>query len=131
MPTYYVRSDGNDSNSGLGSSPALAWRTINRVFATTGYANILTSGDTVYIAPGSYREAAAVVVNGTYTSNINIIGDTTGSQFSGIQPGRVLITNRIIDTGGSVTFSSTLITVASSYLTLSNLMFDKSRNSFL
>ena len=125
MPTYYVRSDGNDSNSGLGSSPALAWRTINRVFATTGYANILTSGDTVYIAPGSYREASAVVVNGTYTSNINIIGDTTGSQFFGIQPGRVLITNRVTDTGGSVTFSNTLITVSSSYLTLSNLMFEQ------
>lgn len=129
MPTYYVRSDGNDANSGLGSSPALAWKTITRIFATTGYANLLTSGDTVYIAPGSYREAAAISVSGTYTSNINIIGDTTASQFSGIQPGRVLITNRVSDTLGTVTFSATLITVSASYLTFSNLMFEQAGSS--
>jgi hypothetical protein len=129
MATYYVRPDGVDSNSGLGSSPALAWRTITRVFATTGYANILTSGDTVYIAPGSYREASAVVVNGTYTSNINIIGDTTGSQFTGVQPGRVLLTNRVSDTSATVNFTGSAITVSSNYITFNNFLFENASSS--
>ncbi len=52
MAIYYVRQDGSDINTGLGSATNLAWATISKAFST------IASGDTVYIAPGTYRQAS-------------------------------------------------------------------------
>jgi hypothetical protein len=83
MATYYVRPDGNDSNTGLGPATNLAWRSLQKALGATG----ATGGDIVYIAPGHYNEA--VTVGGTYTSELQIVGDPTSAQFSGIQSGFV------------------------------------------
>lgn len=83
MATYYVRQDGNDANTGLGSTGALAWKTLQKALGATG----IGSGDTVYIAPGIYIEA--VVIGGTYSAPTYIIGDPTASQFSGVSAGLV------------------------------------------
>ena len=48
--TYYVRKDGNDSNSGTYNTPAGAWLTIQKA------ANTMMAGDTVLVQAGTYYE---------------------------------------------------------------------------
>jgi len=85
MAIYYVRPDGNNGNTGLGSTTGLAWQTIQKALGATG----IGSGDTVYIAPGLYGEQ--VTIGGTYSATTYITGDPTASQFAGVSAGRVQI----------------------------------------
>lgn len=52
MATYYVRVDGNDSNTGTGPAANQAWRSIAKSISSS-----VAPGDTIYIAPGKYAEA--------------------------------------------------------------------------
>jgi hypothetical protein len=117
MAIYYVRTDGSDANTGLGSSSAQAWQTITKAVGATGIA----PGDTLYIAPGVYRgNFTAAFTNPTSEGQrININGDPTSSFFSGVNAGPVIITNYITNTSPSgITFSCT-----KDYITISNLHF--------
>jgi len=119
MATYYVRDDGNDANTGLGSTTALAWRTVQKALGATG----ISSGDTVYIAPGVYREN--VTIAGTYTAATYIIGDPTAAQFAGVSQGLVRLTNYL--TLDTVAGSGTIISSGNkNYLNFSYLYFDGS-----
>ena len=118
MATYYVQPNGADSNTGLGPSPATAWRTVQKALGSTG----VTSGDTLYIAPGTYRET--VTVAGTYTTNVNIIGNRTASQFSGISPGYIRITGLVSDALNISTYLGNFILNGKSYLTFDSIWFE-------
>jgi len=119
MAIYYVRNDGNDANTGLGSTTALAWRTVQKALGATG----IGSGDTVYIAPGVYREN--VTIAGTYTAATYIIGDPTAAQFAGISQGLVRLTNYL--TTDTASPSGTIMSSGSkNFLNISYLYFDGS-----
>jgi len=101
MATYYVRSGGSDGNTGLGAGTGQAWATIGKALGATG----ITGGDTVYIAPGTYREV--VTIGGTYASNTFIYGDPTASLFSGVTAGEVRITPSGSDNAVSTSYALT------------------------
>lgn len=117
MATYYVQPNGADSNTGLGPTSGTAWRTVQKALGSTG----VTSGDTLYIAPGTYRET--VTVNGTYASNVNIIGDRTASQFTGITAGYIRITGLVSDAFISTNLGGFILN-GKSYLTFDSIWFE-------
>ena len=119
MATYYVRQDGNDANTGLGSTTNLAWKTLQKALGATG----IGSGDTVYIAPGIYVEA--VTIGGTYSAPTYVIGDPTASQFSGVAAG--LVNHTGLNTAGtaSVVLGTLLSGTSKSYLKFSNIYWSQ------
>jgi len=118
MATYYVRQDGNDSNTGLGSTTLLAWRTVQKALGATG----MGSGDTVYIAPGTYVEQ--ITVAGTYSATTSIIGDTTASQFIGINAGPVRLTPYPSSGILAATFSGPVLSATSkNFLSFDSIIF--------
>lgn len=119
MATYYVRPDGNDANTGLGSTASSAWRTVQKALGATG----IGSGDTVYIAPGTYREN--ITIGGTYTAATYIIGDPTASQFANVPQGLVRLTNYL--TTDTASPSGSIISGSGkNYINISYLYFDGS-----
>ena len=118
MATYYVRTDGSDANTGLGPGTGQAWASVTKAINSGG----VTSGDTVYIAPGTYRETAWS--GQTFTSTTTFIGDALAAQFSGVTPGPVIISTRPSD-GAASTFA--YLGYVRSFTTIQNLYFDSSQ----
>jgi len=120
MATYYVRTDGSNTNAGTGPATNQAWQTIAYAFANM----TLTAGvNTLYIAPGVYRESPTLTVTPTVTNTLVITGDPTASQFSGVTANQVRVT-------GSSTDSTTMAAGnrfnlgSKSYVTIQNLYIE-------
>lgn len=88
MATFYVRTDGSDSNTGTGPGTGQAWATVGKAVSATG----MSSGDTVYVAPGVYSSIINVLMTSA-TAPTYIIGDPLATQFSGVSAGQVICTN--------------------------------------
>ena len=69
---YYVRTSGNDANTGL--SPSAAFRTMNRVFTRA------VRGSIVYVGAGTYSENFASLRSGTAARPIFYYADVTGAR---------------------------------------------------
>jgi len=88
MATYYVATYGQNSNNG--TSPSTPWLSISfAIGAASGTNPGLSAGDTVWVAPGTYRESLNAALqylggNGTSGSPISIKGDPLATQALGI-----------------------------------------------
>ena len=100
MPTYYVRPDGNDLNVGTAPTNAAgtgSFRTVNKALS------VAVGGDTVWIAPGTYRENVLPTI-ATQSTYINVYGDVNLNQVawgSGLTAGVVRITNNLVNDVGT------------------------------
>ncbi len=91
--TYYVASNGNDSNSGTLDRP---WKTIQKA------CNTAAAGDTVYVRGGTYSEQVKVNVSGSSSGYITIssypeetaVLDGTGLSLSGDTPAAFYVNNK-------------------------------------
>ena len=123
MPTYYVANYGSNSNNG--TSPSTPWQTVGFALgAASGTNPGLIAGDTVWIAPGTYREAiTSTTLTGTSGNTIKIYGDplftrawTTGSAKS------VRLTNFTTDT--ALPTASQTLAVSGDYIEIQDLCID-------
>jgi hypothetical protein len=77
VTVYYVGPGGNDNNSGR------TWGT--RLETLNGAEDKpVVAGDTIYVAPGVYRELLTCDVSGVSGSPITYIGDATGENTDGV-----------------------------------------------
>ena len=116
MATYYVTTGGNAGNTGL--SPTVPW-TLAKAFLSA------VAGDTVYIAPGTYRGAFTLSNSGTSGSPIQFIGDPLATQgWTGISAGQVRITN-ISDDATGTSLGATVINGSSrSWISFNKIAFE-------
>ena len=124
MATYYVRNDGSNGNTGTGPATNQAWLTITYALANM----TLTAGvNTLYIAPGVYRESAVLTVTPTVTNTLVITGDPTASQFSGIVANQVRVTGATSDITANTQNSLGISRIdlgSNSYVTIQNLYIE-------
>jgi hypothetical protein len=121
MATYYVRPGG----TGNGTGPAVnqAWGTFQAPF-TSGSG--VTGGDTVYIAPGHYNEKVTITITSP-TSTVNIIGDVTGSQFSGVTAGFVRLSGFSSTGNAAANLTAPYLSGTSKdFLSFTNIIFEGS-----
>jgi hypothetical protein len=126
MATYYVRPDGNDTNTGLAPTSAAgtgAWRTVNKALS------VAVGGDTVWIAPGVYRENVVPTV-ALQSSIINVKGDPSLTQVawgSGLATGPVRVTN-FLTNDVSAPSGLTLSLTSKRYYTFDSIRFEGTFN---
>ena len=122
MAIYYVRPDGSNTNAGTGPGAGQAWATVAFALgAASGTNPGLVGGDTVYIAPGTYRNTVTIGYT-TPTSMITVQGDPSCSQFSGLTAGPIRITNAPV--GDTAPTRAQFFSGTTDYLTLRNIQFD-------
>jgi hypothetical protein len=76
--TYYVRTDGSNSNNGLTNSSGGAFLTVQHALDVVyGTLDLFGYGVTVQVGAGTYSEAVAVETPQVGAGNITLTGDTT------------------------------------------------------
>jgi hypothetical protein len=128
MATYYVRTNGSNANAGTGPATNQAWQTIGKVFES---GSVVTGGDIVYIAPGTYTETISVLATSP-TSEVQIIGNPTASQFSGVNAGVVKL-SAYNAAGTTLVYSGTYLITATSknYYSFTNIVFEAAHGQYV
>lgn len=114
MANYFVRMSGNDSNAG--TSASTAWRTIQKALSASG----ISSGDTVYIGAGVYREVVTIAMTSA-TAETQVIGDFDGSQTG--DAGEIQWTSYITNDETLPSASNLLNLNGRDFLTFKNISF--------
>jgi hypothetical protein len=75
--TYYVRTDGSDSNNGLSNTSGGAFLTIQKAINVVAALDISIYNVTIQVGSGTYT--GAVIVNGPFVGlgTVSLVGDTT------------------------------------------------------
>jgi hypothetical protein len=123
MPTYYVANYGSNTNNG--TTAATPWATVAFALgAASGTNPGLVAGDTVWIAPGTYREViTSTTLTGTSGNTIKIYGDPKFTQsWSAGSAGRVRLTNYSSDT--VVPTGSQTLAIIGDYVEIQDICFD-------
>jgi len=121
MTTYYVGVGGNNANAGT------SWAL--RKLTLTGAEDIpVAAGDTVYVGPGTYREALTVDVSGGAGNHITYIGDYTGANTDGVG-GVVRITGS--DNDQSATRANCIVASGKNYRTFTGFLFSMTTGSLV
>ena len=119
MATYYVRTNGNNSNAGTGQLAGQAWATIAYALSSSsGFA----SGDILYVAPGVYTNQISVTITNP-TVETNIIGDPTCTVFTGVSAGPVIVTNYNATLSGFGYNGNVVTATTKNYLHFQNIQF--------
>ena len=129
MATYYVANYGSNANNG--TSPSTPWLTVQFALgAASGTNPGLTAGDTVWIAPGTYREVVTTTtLTGTAGNTIKIYGDPTFSiAWTSGSLGMVRITNFLSDTVTPT--GSQSLAVIGDYVDIQDLCIDGITNGY-
>jgi len=135
IATYYVDYvNGLDANNGLGPDASHAtnkpWKTLGKLLGAAGMA----SGDTAYLAPGSFREVVTVAMTSA-TAETRIIGDYAnerGFKTSGgvaVTPGPVVWTAYTTNDRTAPSGTCLLTLAGRDYLTFRNIAFVGSSNA--
>jgi hypothetical protein len=129
MPTYYIAPYGSNSNNG--TSPATPWLTIQFALgAASGTNPGLVAGDTVWIAPGTYREViTSTTLSGSAGNTIKIYGDPTFTRaWTGGAAGRVRVTNYLSDT--ALPSTAQTMAIIGDYIDVQDICFDGNPQGF-
>jgi hypothetical protein len=132
--TYYVRTDGNDANTGLVPNAGGAFLTVQKAINVVAALDISIYNVTIQVADGSYNGAViingawigsgTVTINGNPTTPSNVLLQTTTSQNGVIQAtngGRISIANFKITASGGVGLG--LSAATGGVITYSNIDF--------
>ena len=131
MATYYVAPYGSNTNNG--TSASTPWLSLTFALgAASGTNPGMTAGDTLWIAPGVYRETTGVTYNGgngTSGNTVNIYGDPTFSRaWTSGAVGPVRLTTASAD--NAICSSSTCaLLINKEYVTIQDICFDASTPS--
>lgn len=116
--TYYVSTLGSDSNNGL--SVTSPWSTFIKVLSSSG----ISSGDRVFVRPGTYIQTSFTAQLASPTIETPIIGDTFGRIF-GVK-GQVILSG--YSSGINTSANSLLDISGKSFLTFRNIYFNGGAN---
>jgi hypothetical protein len=116
MANYYVGTDGSNANAGTGPATNQAWQTVTYALANMALPDAV---NTLYIAPGIYRETPTMTITPSVSNTLVIAGDPTGSVFSGVTQGIVRLTNHSSD--NAFPTPGATLTSAKGYWTMQNM----------
>jgi hypothetical protein len=135
MATYYVATYGSNTNNG--TSPTTPWLSISfAIGAASGTNPGLSAGDTVWVAPGVYRESLSGALqylggNGSVGSPITIKGDPLATQaWTATTAGVVRWTVFPTDTTNPTTGWQLLNATSKNYIKWESLYFDTWTSSY-
>lgn len=75
--TYYVRTDGNDSNNGLANTSGGAFKTIQKAIDVVGGLDVSIYDVTIQVADGTYADGQITIKNFTGSGTATLLGNTS------------------------------------------------------